>query len=119
MPRVRPVFKQDLKDFGKTTPPRPLNPSEHQTLELHLDDGTHASHTPEVDRTLKVYIAGKQARPDAPYVRPIFGANGKCVGQVSEGNRKDIRNAVEAAHAAWPGWGKRAAHNRAQIVYYL
>ena len=36
-----------------------------------------------------------------------------------EGNRKDIRNAVEAAHAAQGGWGKRAAHNRAQIVYYL
>ena len=38
---------------------------------------------------------------------------------MGEGNRKDIRNAVEAAHAAWPGWGKRAAYNRAQIVYFL
>ena len=38
---------------------------------------------------------------------------------MGEGNRKDIRNAVEAAHAAFPGWGKRAAHNRAQIVYYM
>lgn len=46
----------------------------------------------------------------------------KCVqiyAYVGEGNRKDVRNAVEAAHKAAPGWGKRAAHNRAQIVYYM
>ena len=41
------------------------------------------------------------------------------IAHVGEGTRKDIRNAVEAAHAAAPGWGKRAAHNRAQIVYYM
>lgn len=41
------------------------------------------------------------------------------VGHVSDGNRKDLRNAVEAAHLAAPGWGKRAAHNRAQIAYYI
>jgi len=40
-------------------------------------------------------------------------------GEVGEGNRKDIRNAVEAAHAAAPGWGKRAAYNRSQILYFL
>ncbi len=34
------------------------------------------------------------------------------------GNRKDIRNAVEAAHKA-SGWGKATAHNRAQVLYYL
>ena len=43
----------------------------------------------------------------------------QVLAQVGEGNRKDIRNAVEAAHKAFPGWGKRAAHNRAQIVYYM
>jgi aldehyde dehydrogenase (NAD+) len=72
-----------------------------------------------VDRTYKFYIGGKQVRPDAPYVRAIRETNGKTLGQVGEGNRKDVRNAVEAAHAAFPGWGKRAAHNRAQIVYYM
>ena len=36
-----------------------------------------------------------------------------------EGNRKDLRNAVEASHNAFPGWSLRAAHNRAQIVYYM
>jgi aldehyde dehydrogenase (NAD+) len=38
---------------------------------------------------------------------------------VGEGNRKDIRNAVEAAHAAFSGWSKATGHNRAQILYYI
>ena len=56
-----------------------------------------------IDRTLKMYIGGSQKRPDAPYARPVVSPDGKVVGQVSEGNRKDIREAVEAAHAAAPG----------------
>jgi aldehyde dehydrogenase (NAD+) len=38
---------------------------------------------------------------------------------VGEGNRKDIRNAVEAAHKAWPSWSKATGHLRAQILYYI
>ncbi len=72
-----------------------------------------------MDRTYKFYIGGAQARPDAPYMRAIKGTDGKVLAQVGEGNRKDIRNAVEKAHEAASGWGKRAAHNRAQIVYYM
>ena len=56
-----------------------------------------------IDRTLKMYIGGAQKRPDAPYARPVMNPSGKIVGQVSEGNRKDIREAVEAAHRAAPG----------------
>jgi aldehyde dehydrogenase (NAD+) len=40
------------------------------------------------------------------------------VGEAPEGNRKDIRNAVEAAHAA-KGWNRSTGHNRAQILYYI
>ena len=56
-----------------------------------------------IDRTLKMYIGGAQKRPDATYCRPVVSSDGKVVGQVSEGNRKDIREAVEAAHKAAPG----------------
>jgi hypothetical protein len=38
------------------------------------------------------------------------------MGQVGSGNRKDVRNAVEAAHGAGGGWGKRSAHDRSQIL---
>ena len=50
-----------------------------------------------------MYVGGAQKRPDAPYARPVVTPSGKVVGQVGEGNRKDIRDAVEAAHKAAPG----------------
>ena len=57
-----------------------------------------------IDRTTKMYIGGAQKRPDATYCRPVTSPEGKVIGQVSEGNRKDIREAVEAAHTAAPGY---------------
>lgn len=73
---------------------------------------------PELDRTAKLFIGGKQARPDGGYSRAVFSPKGALLGHVGLGNRKDIRNAVEAAHAA-KGWGKATGHNRAQILYYI
>ncbi|MCX7303867.1 MAG: aldehyde dehydrogenase family protein [Hyphomicrobiales bacterium] len=72
----------------------------------------------EVDRTAKLYIGGKQARPDSGYSYAVTSPAGKQVGLAGLGNRKDIRNAVEAAGKA-EGWGAATAHNRAQILYYL
>lgn len=71
-----------------------------------------------VDRTAKLYIGGKQARPDGAYSRAINGADGNFLLEVGEGSRKDIRNAVEAAHKA-AGWTRATAHNRAQVLYYI
>jgi aldehyde dehydrogenase (NAD+) len=71
-----------------------------------------------IDRTAKLYVGGKQARPDGGYSRPILSPSGALVGEVGEGNRKDIRNAVEAARKA-AGWGTASEHNRAQILYYI
>jgi aldehyde dehydrogenase (NAD+) len=71
-----------------------------------------------LDRTAKLFIGGKQARPDGGYSRAVVSAKGKLLGQIGLGNRKDIRNAVEAAHAA-KGWGKATGHNRAQILFYI
>ena len=73
---------------------------------------------PAVDRTAKLFIGGKQARPDGNYSRTVLSPTGKLLGEVGEGNRKDIRNAVAAARGA-EGWSKATAHNRAQILYYL
>ncbi len=74
---------------------------------------------PSVDRTPKLFIGGKQARPDGGYSRVIAGPKGARVGEVGEGNRKDIRNAVEAAHVAAKGWARSTGHLRAQILYYI
>jgi aldehyde dehydrogenase (NAD+) len=74
---------------------------------------------PAIDRTPKLFIGGKQARPDAGYVRVIVDPKGRRLGEVGEGNRKDLRNAVEAARAAVGGWSRATAHLRAQILYYV
>ena len=71
-----------------------------------------------IDRTMKNYIGGKQARPDGGYSYSVIGKGGAVIGQAGIGNRKDIRNAVEAATKAG-SWGAATAHNRAQVLYYL
>jgi aldehyde dehydrogenase (NAD+) len=78
------------------------------------------SSLPPIDRTYKLFIGGKQARPDQGYTRKIVGPDGRTLGEVAEGNRKDVRNAVEAAHAAeGSGWGRGSGHTRAQILYFI
>ena len=119
-----------IEKFGATATGRPTIPT--MTHPSAVAPGTpqpnssgHGIDTsspfmPSVNRTLKLYYGGKQKRPDATYVRPVLAAEtGALLGQVSEGNRKDIRNAVECAYKASGGWGKRAAHNRAQIMYFI
>jgi aldehyde dehydrogenase (NAD+) len=76
------------------------------------------SQEPAIDRTVKLYIGGKQARPDSGCSMAVLGADGRLLGEAPLGNRKDIRNAVEAARKA-EGWGKTTAHNRAQVLYYI
>jgi aldehyde dehydrogenase (NAD+) len=71
-----------------------------------------------IDRTVKQYIGGKQARPDSGYSFPVYGREGQLLGEAPLGNRKDIRNAVEAARNA-TGWARTSAHNRAQVLYYV
>ncbi|MGD0163168.1 MAG: aldehyde dehydrogenase family protein [Candidatus Sulfotelmatobacter sp.] len=73
---------------------------------------------PAIDRTVKLYIGGKQARPDSGYSFEVRGKDGELLGEAPLGNRKDIRNAVEAAHKA-VSWAKTTAHNRAQVLYYM
>jgi aldehyde dehydrogenase (NAD+) len=74
--------------------------------------------TPEIDRTPKMYIGGRQVRPDGGYSQAVHDAQGRVIAEIPTGNRKDIRNAVEAARAA-SGWGGTTAHNRAQVIYYI
>jgi aldehyde dehydrogenase (NAD+) len=79
---------------------------------------THDAPLPAIDRTPKLFIGGKQVRPDQGYSRKIVSPSGAILGEVGEGNRKDIRNAVEAAHQA-AEWARGAGHTRAQILYYI
>jgi aldehyde dehydrogenase (NAD+) len=103
--------------WGAHVPPGPVLPGDGRT------NGKTAGAGPQhLDRTPKMYIGGKQVRPDGAYTQAVLGPKGVLVGQVGDGNRKDIRNAVEAAHAAHtakPGWAMRHAYNRSQILYFI
>ncbi|HUK48689.1 MAG TPA: aldehyde dehydrogenase family protein, partial [Terriglobales bacterium] len=73
---------------------------------------------PTIDRTVKQYIGGKQVRPDSGYSMEVRSPDGTLLGEAPFGNRKDIRNAVEAARKA-SAWSRATAHNRAQVLYYV
>ena len=97
---------------------KPLPPAAVLPDALPAGSGTKEGGGHELDRTMKMYVGGKQARPDSGYVYPVFDAKGKLISEVGLGSRKDIRNAVEAAHAA-TGWSAMTGHGRAQVLYFL
>jgi aldehyde dehydrogenase (NAD+) len=106
----------------KQAPPLPAAKSDGaDSIESHLANDSAKLETPlnhAIDRTVKLYIGGKQARPDSGYSFAVHGLSGEFLGEAPLGNRKDIRNAVEAARKA-VSWGKTSAHNRAQVLYYM
>ena len=107
--RARPQLGAPPADWGAHTPPAPA---------MLPPDSSGGPRGVALDRTAKLYIGGKQARPDGNYTRLVASPSGALVGQVGDGNRKDARNAVEAAHKA-KNWATYSPHNRAQILYYI
>lgn len=101
----------------------PVNVSTISSLEQNLSTSTSllpsAPDAPAIDQTYKIFYGGGHKRPSSNSYRSVLDASGKVVAVIPESNRKDIRNAVEAAAKAQPGWWKRGAHNRAQIIFNL
>ena len=102
---LKPKYKAELKAYTAQT-----------TKATSASNDTVSEHA--IDRTPKMYIGGKQKRPDGNYSLDITGSDGAFIGQVGHGNRKDIRDAVEAADKA-AAWSKTTHHLRAQILYYI
>ncbi|HTR64119.1 MAG TPA: aldehyde dehydrogenase family protein, partial [Terriglobales bacterium] len=98
----------------KSAPSLPVS----QSVPAESSQSENGAGTPAIDRTVKLYIGGKQARPDSGYSMEVRAANGELLGEAPLGNRKDVRNAVEAARKA-AVWAKTTAHNRAQVLYYM
>ncbi len=103
---LQPAWFKNLPKLSPQLPPAAPTNTEDQN-----------AGTPAIDRTVKLYIGGKQARPDSGYSMEVRSADGRLLGEASLGNRKDIRNAVEAARKA-ESWARATAHNRAQVLYY-
>jgi aldehyde dehydrogenase (NAD+) len=99
---VKPDY---VKRFKPYAPPKPLKQA-----------GVPVSAA--IDRTAKMYVGGKQARPDGGNSLAVLDPKGRLIAHVGDGNRKDIRNAVEAARAA-VSWGAASGHPRAQVLYYV
>lgn len=73
-----------------------------------------------ITKTPKVYVGGAFIRSESARVYPINdAATGTFYANIPQCTRKDLRNAVEAAAKAGPGWAKRTAYNRGQIIYRL
>ncbi len=100
---VKPVWQSKLT----TTPPHTIQKSSDSVKIINT-----------IDKTPKLYIGGKQLRPDSGYSLPAYDANGQHIAEIPDGSRKDIRNAVEAANKA-QNWTSTTAHNRAQVLYFI
>lgn len=72
-----------------------------------------------ITKTPKVYVGGAFIRSESARVFPLKDAAGNFYANIPQCSRKDLRNAVEAAAKAGPGWAKRTGYNRGQILYRL
>ena len=83
-----------------------------------VNSANNARVEPLIDRSPKLYIGGKQTRSDSGYSFTVEDSANHYISETGLGNRKDVRNAVEAANKA-DSWTRATAHLRAQILYYL
>src|ERR1041384_6613958 len=72
-----------------------------------------------ITKTPKPYVGGAFIRSESGRTFPVKDAAGNFFANIPQCTRKDLRNAVEAAAKAGPGWAKRTAYNRGQILYRL
>ncbi|MCG8469057.1 MAG: aldehyde dehydrogenase family protein [Gemmatimonadetes bacterium] len=93
------------------TPPEPDDEADDEP-----EDSNHTG-LPDIDRTAKLFIGGVQSRPDGGYSLSVEDHRGRTVAEVGRANRKDVRNAVEAARST--RWPTTTGHLRAQILYYV
>ncbi|HYY81990.1 MAG TPA: aldehyde dehydrogenase family protein, partial [Actinomycetes bacterium] len=71
----------------------------------------------DVRKTYKLYIGGKFPRTESGRAYLVSDAKGKPWANACRASRKDVRDAVQAARKAFPGWAQATAYNRGQILY--
>jgi acyl-CoA reductase-like NAD-dependent aldehyde dehydrogenase len=71
----------------------------------------------DVRKTYKLYIGGAFPRSESGRSYPVPDGNGKVVARPARASRKDLREAVRAARAAWRDWSEATAYNRGQVLY--
>ena len=73
----------------------------------------------DVRKTAKLYINGAFVRSESGRVYSVEDADGTAVVRVSQGSRKDLRDAVRGSRSAQTGWASRTGYNRGQILYRI
>ncbi|MEJ7704817.1 MAG: aldehyde dehydrogenase family protein [Geodermatophilaceae bacterium] len=71
----------------------------------------------DVRKTYKLYIGGKFPRSESGRSYVVIDAKGGFLANASRASRKDARDAVVAARAAFSGWAGATAYNRGQVLY--
>jgi len=73
----------------------------------------------EVLKTYKLFIGGAFPRSESGRVYAIKNSKGDHLANPALASRKDLRDAVVAARAAFTGWSAATAFNRGQILYRM
>ncbi|HEY6608339.1 MAG TPA: aldehyde dehydrogenase family protein [Candidatus Limnocylindria bacterium] len=100
---------------------RSLTPARRATTPSRLPATARAGAGDRIDvrKTYKLYIGGAFPRTESGRSYEVLGSRGELLANASRGTRKDIRDAVQAARKAQPGWASRTAYNRSQILYRI
>src|SRR4029450_11491624 len=111
---VRRLQGVGLRPGGR--PPRPGGLRRHGSRPV---SPTAAVPSPRLDvrKTYKLYIGGAFPRSESGRSYVVTDAKGRFLANASQASRKDARDAVGAARAAFPGWSGTTAYNRGQVLY--
>ncbi|KAH3744161.1 aldehyde dehydrogenase [Pelomyxa schiedti] len=114
--RPRPDISKirDVREWSAATPALPPAPTSSPIASTSTSPASD-----HVDRTWKIHIGGKQRRSDSNHYYTVKTPKGAILGQVPDCNRKDIRDAVEAANLAQNSWANSAPFLKSQIMYYI
>jgi acyl-CoA reductase-like NAD-dependent aldehyde dehydrogenase len=70
-----------------------------------------------VRKTYKLYLGGAFPRSESGRSYPVTTPAGEFLANAAAASRKDVRDAVQAARKAFPGWSAATAYNRGQVLY--
>jgi acyl-CoA reductase-like NAD-dependent aldehyde dehydrogenase len=73
----------------------------------------------EILKTYKIFIGGQFPRTESGRYYPLKNKAGEIIANICLSSRKDFRNAVVAARAAFAGWSGKTAFNRSQVMYRI
>lgn len=85
----------------------------------HKEEGDQLMSRLTVPKTYKLYIGGKFPRSESGRTYEVVTKKGAFLANAAQASRKDARDAVVAARAAFAGWSGATAYNRGQVLYRI